>query len=284
MTTQLFAVIGDVHHHIGLAAEGLDRLEAELGRPIAQVFSVGDLGLFLSESDWEFLTGPKKYRCPEESPAIRRAWASWRWPLSMIAGNHEPFHRLRDWDPAHFSAKLAYTNAGELAHVIPGLRVAGLSGIYHPQEGEFLSRLERRTLGLSGEGSWPEMVALARDNRISRSRLTSYKDFEVDLLKGLPRPQHLLLLHDWPVTPPHLDPIHDRRPEAEIVAALNPEFVCCGHHHRAAEFSVGSSRIFALNIITSKEGRHRHRINPGWCALFESNDQGRLEFRQTWPE
>ncbi|MFZ4778132.1 MAG: hypothetical protein ACOYM3_22400 [Terrimicrobiaceae bacterium] len=62
----LIAVIGDVHHHIGLAAEGLDRIEKELGRPVAQVFSVGDLGLFLDEADWEFLTGPKKYRKPVE--------------------------------------------------------------------------------------------------------------------------------------------------------------------------------------------------------------------------
>ena len=39
----LIAVIGDVHHHIGLAVEGLERIESELNRPIDQVFSVGDL-------------------------------------------------------------------------------------------------------------------------------------------------------------------------------------------------------------------------------------------------
>jgi hypothetical protein len=89
----LIAVIGDVHHHIGLAAEGLVRIEQELGQPVAQVFSVGDLGLFLDESDWDFLTGPKKYRKPDDSPKIRAAWKSWHRPLSAIAGNHEPLHR-----------------------------------------------------------------------------------------------------------------------------------------------------------------------------------------------
>lgn len=108
----LIAVIGDVHHHIGLAAEGLSRIENEFGRPVAQVFSIGDLGLFLDEPDWGFLTGPTKYRKPEDSPAIRAAWKSWRWPLSAIAGNHEPFHRLRNWDASYFSFKLDYTNAG----------------------------------------------------------------------------------------------------------------------------------------------------------------------------
>ena len=115
MTSSLIVVIGDVHHHIGLAAEGLERIETDLGRPISQVFSVGDLGLFVDEGDWAFLTGPKKYRCPEDSKMIRDSWEAWRWPLSAIAGNHEPFHRLRDWDASHFSNKLEYTNAGELA-------------------------------------------------------------------------------------------------------------------------------------------------------------------------
>jgi len=80
----LIAVIGDVHHYIGLAIEGLVHID--------------------------FLTGPKKYRAPEESPAIRR------------------------WDASYFYFKLEYTNAGGLTHSIPRLAVAGLSEIYHPQQ------------------------------------------------------------------------------------------------------------------------------------------------------
>ena len=41
---------------------------------------------------------------------------------------HEPFGPLRAWDPGHFGGKLLYTDARELAHGIPGLRVYGLSG------------------------------------------------------------------------------------------------------------------------------------------------------------
>jgi len=145
---KLTAVIGDVHHHLALAAEGLERIERELSRPIDQVFSVGDFGLFLDAADWNFLTGPKKYRQPETSPDIRRAWKDWRWPVSMIAGNHEPFHRLRDWDAAYFSFKLEYSNAGDLLHSVSGLKVSGLSGIYHPHEMEFVTPLERRTMKL----------------------------------------------------------------------------------------------------------------------------------------
>src|ERR1700679_4061590 len=92
---QLIVVIGDVHAEIPLAVEALSRIELELGTSIAQVFSVGDLGLFLHASDWDVLTGPKKYRFPERSPRIAAAWKAWRWPLAGIAGNHEPFHKLR---------------------------------------------------------------------------------------------------------------------------------------------------------------------------------------------
>jgi hypothetical protein len=276
----LIAVIGDVHHHIGLASEGLDRIENDLGQPISQVFSVGDLGLFLDEADWDFLTGPKKYRAPEESPAIRRAWKAWRWPVSMIAGNHEPFHRLRDWDASYFSFKLKYTNAGELTHSTSGLKVAGLSGIFHPQQMEFVTPLECRTMKLGAVGSWPAMVALAMEKRISISRLTYYKEFEVEHMKTLS--PELLLLHDWPVAPPHIRQIYDRRPEAEIVAATRPAFVCCGHHHTAADFKLASTRVMALNIISTKELIYRHGICPGWCALFEW-DGARLEFLKFWP-
>ena len=279
----LIAVIGDVHHHIGLAAEGLDRIENELGRPVSQVFSVGDLGLFLDEKDWDFLTGPKKYRKPENSPAIRAAWKAWRWPLSAIAGNHEPFHRLRDWDASYFFFKLDYTNAGELAHKIPGLRIAGLSGIYHPQEMEFMTAMEARTMRLHHVETWPEMVRLAETNKISRSRLTYFKEFEVEYMKSLDFTPDLLLLHDWPVTPEHIGQSYPRRPEAEIVGALRPAFVCCGHHHTPGDFMLGQSRILPLNIISTKELIHRHIINPGWCALFEWNET-QLQCLQTWPE
>ena len=283
MKKSLIAVIGDVHHHIGLAVEGLERIESELNRPIDQVFSVGDLGLFLNESDWDFLTGPKKYRTPEESPAIRDAWARWRWPFSVIAGNHEPFNRYRDWDPAAFSFQLEYTNAGELPHSVPQLKVAGLSGIYHPQALEFLTDTESRSKGFPTVSSWPEIVRLVENKRISPSRLSYYKEFEIEILKSLDFTPDLLLLHDWPVAPPHISNLYLRRPEAEIVAALKPKFVCCGHHHTPADFFVGSTRVLALNIISTPEWSHRHIINPDWCALFEW-DEAKLNFLQTWPK
>jgi hypothetical protein len=47
----LFVVIGDVHSEVTLALRALTQIEQEQGRRIAQVFSVGDFGLFLREED-----------------------------------------------------------------------------------------------------------------------------------------------------------------------------------------------------------------------------------------
>lgn len=232
-------VIGDVHHHTGLAVEGLERIEMEFGRAVDQVFSLGNLGLFLDESDWEFPTGPTKYRQPEESPKIREAWKNWRWPLSMIAGNHEPFHRLRDWPPEYFQGKLEFTNAGELKHSLGGFRVAGLSKIFHPDELEFLTVLERRTMKLPPVKSWPEMVPLVRSGKISRSRLIYYKQTEIEQMKRLPFRPHLLLLHDWPSAPEHIAQVYERRSEAEIVAASKSPYVSVVDITLAFRFSTG---------------------------------------------
>lgn len=279
----LIAVIGDVHHHIGLAAQGLREIESDLNRPIAQVFSVGDFGLFLNKSDWDFLSGPSKYRQPENSPKIRAAWAEWTWPISIIGGNHEPFHLLRDWCPAAFGGKLEYTDAGELRHSIDGLRVTGLSGIYHPEHLEFVGQHEAKLPMAGLAESWPRMVELARAGVISRKLLSYYKQQEIDLLCSLGFTPDLLLLHDWPIQPAHVHDIHGTRPEAKIQKAIQPRYLCCGHHHSSARFTIQSTEVIALNLITNKERIHQRKIQSGWAALFEWGDQS-LRFLQLWPE
>ena len=283
MKTSLIVVMGDVHNQIALAMKGLQRIESEFNRPIDQVFSVGDLGLFLDESDWGYLTGPKKYRTPEESTALRKTWAKWHWPLSAIGGNHEPLNRYRNWDPEAFSSRLQYTHAGELFHAVPQMKVAGLSGIYDPEHLEFLTPAEVRTRKFPEVTSWPEMLQLFETHSISLNRLTYYKEFEVESLMLLDFTPQLLLMHDWPVAPENLSHQYPRRPEGEIVEWLTPRYVCCGHQHTPADLMVGNTRVLALNIIARKEMIQRNQINPGWCAIFEW-DGTALNFLKHWPD
>jgi hypothetical protein len=194
----LIAVIGDVHAEIDKAAQYLFDLEAQLGEPISQVFSVGDLGLFLAESDWQFLTGPTKHRHPEKSQQIRAVWQAWKWPIAAIGGNHEPWHRLRVFDQEYFGPKLSYTNAGELQHCIGGLGVYGLSGIHHPEHLEYdAKKLDRRP----APANWAELVVCVREGKAAARRLTYFKSDELALLSSLPPGPHLLLMHDWPASP-----------------------------------------------------------------------------------
>lgn len=277
MRTSLVAVIGDIHHQLWLAVEELSRIERHLGRTIDQVFSVGDVGLFLHEEDWRFLTGPTKYRHPEDSPRIRKAWEAWRWPLSMIAGNHEPFHRLRDWQPGYFGEKLNYVDAGELPHSIPGLHVYGLSGIFHPGELDFINDAEKRRGLTTARSSWSEMAERAQKNSVSLKRLAYYKQSEIDLLLALPPNPHLLLIHDWPIKPAHLRFEYSRRPEAELVGQIKPHFACCGHHHTCATFEIPPTKVRALNIISRTASENT--TNPGWCLLLEWDGANLSEYR-----
>ena len=119
---------------------------------------------------------------------------------------------------------------------------------------------------------------MAETNKISRSRLTYYKEFEVDLLKMLaPRPD-ILVLHDWPIAPARIEKVPGRRPELEIVEAIQPAFVCCGHHHTSAAFVLGNTQVRALSII----GGTPNRINPGWACVFDWDGNGLLNAR-FWP-
>lgn len=259
-TPRTIVVIGDIHARLDIALAELIRIEGHYGA-IDQVFSVGDVGLFLEPDDWNYLTGPKKHRHPEWSERIAGAWKEWRWPLAMIGGNHEPYQRLRTFDSAHFGPKLTYINAGVLTHQIQGLRVYGLSGIYHP---EHLSFSVSDRPGEPKPRSWENLLGLTSANKASLKRLTYYKQEEIELLLRLPREPDLLLMHDWPIAPPHIASGGDR-PEKLLVERLRPKWVCSGHHHAPAEFTIGTSNCIALNILAGEGDRKALRA---WAVIF----------------
>lgn len=202
----------------------------------------------------------------------------WRWPLSMIGGNHEPYQWLRGFDGQRFGPNLTYTNAGVLDHRVPGLRVCGLSGIYHPEHLKFAGTDSGARVGPK---SWTDLVGLAAAHQAKLQRLTYYKQFELDILLALPRKPDLLLLHDWPIDPPRI-PTLGARPERILVDRLSPRWVCSGHHHTPAEMKIGQSEFVALNIIRSRNEIHPHTISNGWAAIF-SWDGGQLNKRAVWP-
>lgn len=276
-THKTIVIVGDIHSELPLALEGLTRIESEFGE-IHQVFSVGDVGLFLNPEDWNFLTGPKKHRDPQRSTKIAAAWKKWRWPFSMIGGNHEPYQKLRRFDAEYFDEKLAYTNGGVLSHGIEGLRVYGLSGIHHPGHMDFAGSDQWKPPVAK---SWEDLVHLVATNKAKLQRLTYYKQAEIDKLLLLPKSPDLLLTHDWPL-PIAGATIEQPLPERVLVDRLSPRWVCSGHRHTCAETEIGASRFLALNIIRERTATNSHVIAPGWAAVFDWDGQC-LRKRASWP-
>jgi len=187
--SQLIVVLGDVHHLFDLTYTALSQIEAQRETPIAQIFSVGDFDLFMEEEDWDYMTGPAKYRHPEHSQMIREVWNKWHWPTTMIGGNHEPFHKLRK--NGELGEKLQYTDCGILPCSIPQLRVYGLSGIYHPQHLDWFSKGDREKLTHPLPANWKDIVAKVEEGVLGKGRLTYFKEDEVRKIKALPVRPHL---------------------------------------------------------------------------------------------
>lgn len=264
----LFVVIGDVHAQLGLALSALAQIEQEQGCRIAQVFSVGDLGLFLSERDWDFFTGPKRHKHPEWSPAIREAWNLWQWQLAMIGGNHEPWHKLRVFDPGKFGEKLTYTNGVVLPHSLRGLVVVGLSGI-----GRELKQSHPAEL------AWQEVLTECQCEKISRKELTYYRSQDVTAAANA-SPAHILLTHDWPADP-NGDDVGTPRVERSIASVVRPTFHFCGHHHRSAAFAAGGTDVRALNLISDDPIQHRPKTGWAWIGTWGN---GMLHEIGLWPQ
>ena len=268
--SQIFVVIGDAHDNVRFALESLLRLEKEQGVRISQVFSVGDLGLFLEASDWNFLTGPSKYRRPERSEEIRLAWDAWPWPLATVGGNHEAWGRLRDFDPGYFGNKLSYTDAGLLKHSLTGLLVAGISGIKATGNNPARNPPENK--------SWRQIMASYKYGKLSPKALSHYRMADIDAALKIGS-AHVVLTHDWPVDPPNCRDPGLHRPEMDIIKRLRPQFAFCGHHHRTAVLRIGNTETRALNII-ARDGQAW--VNPGW-AWIGSWDGTQITETGFWP-
>ena len=102
-------------------------------------------------------------------------------------------------------------------------------------------------------------------SQISPKRLTYYKREELESLLALPVAPHLLLTHDWPKEPAGAHANFPTRPESHLVETLRPQYVCCGHHHRAEAFRLAASECRALSIIQDREPSDRESIRPGWA-------------------
>ncbi len=174
----------------------------------------------------------------------------------------------RRWRRAN---SLTYTDAGLLKHSLPGLRVAGLSGINAAGSNPARIPPENKT--------WPQIVALRKYGKISPKAFTHYRPSDVDAVLKLGQIS-MTLTHDWPVDPPNIRTPGLHRPEKIIVERLRPQFHFAGHHHRPASMRIGSTEFRAVNILSREDQNY---ASPGWAWVGRWDGQQIYEIG-SWPK
>ena len=238
---RLVAAIGDIHGRFIRVEGWLRELAAVQGRPVELAIAVGDLETFV-ESEAPLRKRTKRAGAAEFGP-FARGERQLPCPLVFVGGNNEDFaslHAMPDGGP--LSPQVRYLGrAGEAE--LAGTRIGFLSGIFAP------TSFERPV-------EPPTNLDLAR-------RAGHFRAQEVARVLALGHVE-LLLLHDWPRgisgrTRDGPPPFWGNAPARQLVEALHPEWVLCGHQHRAWAASIGSSRIACL--------AEAERADDGLCWL-----------------
>ena len=235
----LLAALGDIHGRFERVEGWLESLARAHGRPVDLALAVGDLETFDAEA--QSLRKRTKRAGAAEFGAYARGARRLPCPLAFVGGNNEDFAALHGMPQGGELAPdvryLGRAGATELA----GLRTAFLSGIHAPTSFDLPLRA-------------PTNLDLAR-------RAGHFRRGEVEQVTQLTGHVELLLLHDWPrglirggEGPRPRPPAYWGNTVAtELIHALRPSWVLCGHQHRAWAATLGHSRVACLDQAEAPE-------------------------------
>ena len=120
-----------------------------------------------------------KYRKLVDFPDYHSGRAKFPWPVYFIGGNHEPYGFLDAIPGGGECAPNCRYLGRAICTEIEGLRIAGLSGIYHP------------------ERSFAPRPPIADISRVSNKEYIYFTETEVQALMEAERAD-ILLVHEWP--------------------------------------------------------------------------------------
>ncbi|MBS2032112.1 MAG: metallophosphoesterase [Deltaproteobacteria bacterium] len=232
--------MGDIHGRFERVEAWLRELEQVHGKALELAIAVGDLETFV-EAEAPLRKRQKRAGAAEFGPYASGA-KRMPCPLVFLGGNNEDFAPLHEMQQGgELAPGVRYLGrAGAVA--LAGARAAFLSGIFAPTS--FERPLEP-----------PRTLELAR-------RAGHFRRWEVDAV-AQSGPVELLLLHDWPrglvrrgiAGPEPLPPAFWGNVQAsQLVDALRPAWVLCGHQHRAWAGTLGrSSKVSRVACLDEAE-------------------------------
>ena len=221
----LVAAIGDIHGRFERVEAWLRELEQAHGQKLELAIAVGDLETFVAAED-PLRKRQKRTGAAEFGPYASGAKAM-PCPLVFLGGNNEDFAPLHEMQQGGELAKGVRYLGRAGATTLASASVAFLSGIFAPTS--FERPLEP-----------PRTLELAR-------RAGHFRRWEVEAVAQA-RDVELLLLHDWPsglvrrgiIGPEPTPPAFWGNLQAsQLVDALRPSWVLCGHQHRAWAGTLG---------------------------------------------
>ena len=264
----LIAAVGDIHGRFHRVETWLEALEAAHGRPVDLVLAVGDVEAFRRADDHRRKAA--KRTMPAEFAEYADGSRRVRRPLYFIGGNNEDFEVLHD-APQGFelAPDVHYLGRAGLRELC-GLRVGYLSGIHAPRF--FEQPLQRpRTLDTAKQAGY--------FRRAEAERVAALHDVD------------LLLVHEWPrglvprlregELPPGGRPLPSswvgNPVTRRVVESVRPQWVLCGHSHRAFAATVNGGAGHPVTRIACLDQAARPDESLLWLEW-----EGRTPLRAGW--
>ena len=232
------AIFGDIHGDWAGFRDAIARLHRQA--PLDLVLQVGDAMPVRDTTDLSFTPVPAKHRKLGSFAQIKGPW-----PVAtlMIGGNHEPWNRLDAMpEGGPLLPNLDYLGRAGVREWA-GLRLAWVSGIYSPRWFDCPRR------------AWPYGPERAKEAGYFRR-----EDLEPARKWGR---ADIMLMHPWPtqlesgVGPEGRRPWVDVgvQPLGDLVRAVRPRFVFCGHMHHPGRADVDGTCFVALDAFNERPGQ-----------------------------
>lgn len=176
-----FAVVGCAHGELDAIYATVEESERTTGKKVDAVLCCGDFQAVRNLDDLQCMAVPDKYKRMNSFYRYYSGEKKAKWLTIFVGGNHEAINHL--WElyyggwVAHNIYFLGFAGVVNLG----GLRIAGLSGIYHERDYR-MGHFE------------------FQDRQLHRGLRSSYHVRQTDVFRLLQikRPVDIFLSHDWP--------------------------------------------------------------------------------------